>query len=140
MSDEFSRNERIKEASAFLRGTIAEGLHDPMTGAISEDDQQLLKFHGIYQQDDRDLRAERARKKLEKAFSFMIRMRVPGGVCTPAAVAGARPDRADLRQRHAPADDAAGVPVPRRHQVEPEARRSGRSTRSPSTRSRPAAT
>ena len=82
MSDEFSRNERIKEASAFLRGTLAEGVRDPMTGAISEDDQQLLKFHGMYLQDDRDLRGERTRKKMEKAFSFMIRLRLPGGVCT----------------------------------------------------------
>ena len=50
---------------------------------MSEDDQQLTKFHGIYLQDDRDLRAERGRKKMEKAFIFMARMRVPGGVLTP---------------------------------------------------------
>jgi sulfite reductase (NADPH) hemoprotein beta-component len=54
------------------------------TGAMSEDDQQLLKFHGTYQQDDRDLRADRRKHKLEKAYSFMIRIRVPGGVATPA--------------------------------------------------------
>jgi sulfite reductase (NADPH) hemoprotein beta-component len=53
------------------------------TGALSDDDQQLTKFHGIYVQDDRDLRAERGRKKMEKAFIFMARMRVPGGVLTP---------------------------------------------------------
>ena len=68
MTDELSRNEHIKEASNYLRGTIAEGLRDEITGSIVEDDQQLVKFHGIYQQDDRDLRAERTRKKLEKAF------------------------------------------------------------------------
>jgi sulfite reductase (NADPH) hemoprotein beta-component len=79
-----SKNEHIKEASRFLRGTILEGLADTSTGAISEDDTQLLKFHGTYQQDDRDLRSERRKLKLEKAFSFMIRVRVPGGVCTPA--------------------------------------------------------
>src|SRR4051812_29388003 len=80
---ELSRNERIKEASAYLRGTLAEGLTEVATGAIAEDDQQLVKFHGMYLQDDRDLRPERTRKKLEKAFSFMIRLRIPGGVCTP---------------------------------------------------------
>ena len=76
--------EIIKERSRFLRGTIADGLRDPSTGALAEDDTQLTKFHGIYQQDDRDLRPERARKKLEKAFSFMARLRIPGGVVTPA--------------------------------------------------------
>lgn len=80
---DLSRNERIKEASAFLRGTLAEGISDEITGAISEDDQQLVKFHGMYLQDDRDLRGERSRKRMEKAFAFMIRMRIPGGACTP---------------------------------------------------------
>jgi len=80
---EVSRNERIKEASRYLRGTLAEGLTQAETGAIAEDDQQLVKFHGMYLQDDRDLRPERTKKKLEKAFSFMIRLRIPGGVCTP---------------------------------------------------------
>jgi sulfite reductase (NADPH) hemoprotein beta-component len=79
-----SKNEGIKERSNRLRGTIADGLADTATGAIEEDDTQLLKFHGMYQQDDRDLRAERGRKKLEKAFSFMARVRIPGGVLTPA--------------------------------------------------------
>jgi sulfite reductase (NADPH) hemoprotein beta-component len=82
-SDKRSRNEFIKEESRFLRGTIAEGLADVATGAISEDDAQLTKFHGTYLQDDRDLRPERAKKKLEKAYSFMIRLRLPGGVATP---------------------------------------------------------
>jgi sulfite reductase (NADPH) hemoprotein beta-component len=78
-----SRNERIKEAGDYLRGTLAEGLRDEITGAIVEDDAQLVKFHGLYLQDDRDLRPERARKKMEKAFAFMIRVRIPGGVLTP---------------------------------------------------------
>ena len=78
-----SRNERIKEASAYLRGTLAEGLREEITGAIVEDDAQLVKFHGMYLQDDRDLRGERTRKKMEKAFAFMIRLRMSGGVCTP---------------------------------------------------------
>jgi len=83
MAAELSRNERIKEASEYLRGTLAEGLRDEITGAIVEDDQQLVKFHGMYLQDDRDLRAERSRKKMEKAFAFMIRVRISGGALTP---------------------------------------------------------
>ncbi len=78
-----SANEAIKANSRFLRGTIADGLTRVETGALSDDDQQLTKFHGIYLQDDRDLRAERGRKKMEKAFIFMARLRVPGGVLTP---------------------------------------------------------
>jgi sulfite reductase (NADPH) hemoprotein beta-component len=84
MTKELSRNERIKEASDYLRGSLAEGLREHVTGAIVEDDQQLVKFHGMYLQDDRDLRPERSRKKMEKAFSFMVRVRIPGGVLTPA--------------------------------------------------------
>ena len=76
-------NETIKIHSNYLRGTIKEGLADLSTGAMSEDDQQLLKFHGTYQQDDRDLRPNRRKHKLDKAYSFMIRIRVPGGVATP---------------------------------------------------------
>src|SRR5205807_5435371 len=84
MAKEPSRNERIKEASDYLRGTLAEGLREEITGAIVEDDAQLVKFHGLYLQDDRDLRPERRRKKMEAAFAFMIRVRIPGGVLTPA--------------------------------------------------------
>ncbi|MCJ2033916.1 NADPH-dependent assimilatory sulfite reductase hemoprotein subunit [Methylobacterium sp. J-068] len=76
-------NEHIKIASGYLRGTLADGLLKHATGAISEDDGQLVKFHGMYLQDDRDIRAERTKKKLEKAFSFMIRLRIAGGVVTP---------------------------------------------------------
>jgi sulfite reductase (NADPH) hemoprotein beta-component len=85
MSDNknLSAVERIKQKSDGLRGTLAEGLRDEITGAISEDDQSLVKFHGMYQQDDRDRRAERAEKKLERLFSFMIRLRLPGGFMTP---------------------------------------------------------
>src|SRR5699024_1398452 len=74
--------ERIKVESNYLRGTIAEGLVDPVTGAIAEEDTKLLKFHGSYMQDDRDLRDERRKQKLEPAFSFMIRVRVPGGTAS----------------------------------------------------------
>ena len=64
MSKEPSRNERLKEASDYLRGTLAEGLSEEITGAIVEDDAQLVKFHGMYLQDDRDLRGERSGKKM----------------------------------------------------------------------------
>jgi sulfite reductase (NADPH) hemoprotein beta-component len=77
-----SKTEHIKEKSHFLRGTIVEGLAHVETGAISEDDFQLLKFHGSYMQDDRDLRGERAKKKLDKAYMYMVRLRIPGGVVT----------------------------------------------------------
>lgn len=78
-----SKNEDLKAASEYLRGTIladlvAEG------GDVTEPSAQLLKFHGTYLQDDRDVRNERRRQKLDKAWSFMIRVRVPGGVCSPA--------------------------------------------------------
>ena len=75
--------ELIKKASRGLRGTLVESLADPLTGAIRDADTQLIKFHGSYMQDDRDLRAEREHQKLEPAYSFMIRTRLPGGVCTP---------------------------------------------------------
>lgn len=78
--DKRAKNEIIKEQSRQLRGTLAEGLQQVETGNIAEDDHQLIKFHGSYIQDDRDVRGERGKKKLEKAFSFMIRLRIPGGL------------------------------------------------------------
>ncbi|MEP6899760.1 MAG: assimilatory sulfite reductase (NADPH) hemoprotein subunit [Rhodanobacter sp.] len=84
MTTTLSDFERIKADSNYLRGTIAEGLADPVTGAISDDDNKLLKFHGSYLQDDRDLREERRRQKLEPAYAFMLRARLPSGVVTPA--------------------------------------------------------
>ncbi len=78
-----SKNEIIKSGSRALRGGIAEGLTQSWTGALAEDDTQLTKFHGIYQQDDRDLRSERGRKRMEPALSFMARLRIPAGRVTP---------------------------------------------------------
>jgi sulfite reductase (NADPH) hemoprotein beta-component len=75
--------EKIKKDSDGLRGTISESLQNEITGSISEDDQAVIKFHGMYQQDDRDRRDERAEKKLERLYSFMIRLRLPGGFLTP---------------------------------------------------------
>ena len=80
---ELSELERIKYESNYLRGTLVESLADPITGSIAYADTQLSKFHGIYQQFDRDLEKERKRQKLEPAFSFLIRVRVPGGICSP---------------------------------------------------------
>lgn len=71
--------ERIKGESNYLRGTIVEGLNNPVTGAIADADTKLLKFHGSYMQDDRDLRQERRKQKLEPLYAFMIRVRIPGG-------------------------------------------------------------
>ena len=82
MTDKRAKNEIIKENSRQLRGTLAEGLQQVETGNIAEDDAQLIKFHGTYIQDDRDVRAERGKKMLEKAYSFMIRLRIPGGLLT----------------------------------------------------------
>ena len=75
--------EVIKKASRGLRGSLVESLADPLTGAIRDSDTQLIKFHGSYMQDDRDMRAEREHQKLEPAYSFMIRTRTPGGVVSP---------------------------------------------------------
>jgi sulfite reductase (NADPH) hemoprotein beta-component len=82
--EKLSPDEALKAGSDQLRGTIAVGLSSELTGAVPGDDPKLMKFHGIYQQDDRDLRDERRRQKLEPAYQFMVRVRLPGGVCTPA--------------------------------------------------------
>ncbi|HXE67017.1 MAG TPA: NADPH-dependent assimilatory sulfite reductase hemoprotein subunit [Rhodanobacteraceae bacterium] len=76
--------ERIKRASRHLRGTLRESLAEPVTGALHADDVQLLKFHGAYQQDDRDVREARRLARLEPDYSFFLRLRLPGGVMSPA--------------------------------------------------------
>ncbi len=78
-----SSTEKIKQASDNLRGTLDESLRNEVTGNFYEDDVALVRFHGMYVQDDRDRREERANKKLERLYSFMIRLRLPGGVITP---------------------------------------------------------
>ncbi len=85
MSDKatLSPVEGIKVRSRGLRGTLEASLQNQLTGQLAADDQQLIKFHGTYQQDDRDRREERERKKLEPAYSFMVRLRLPGGDLTP---------------------------------------------------------
>ena len=76
-------NERMKDRSNFLRGTIEQDLKDDLTGGFSADNFQLIRFHGMYQQDDRDIRAERAKQKLEPLQNVMLRARLPGGIITP---------------------------------------------------------
>lgn len=80
MTEKLPEAERIKQQSNYLRGTILDGLADRATGALPEADTMLTKFHGTYQQDDRDLRDERRRQKLEPIYQFMVRLRLPGGV------------------------------------------------------------
>lgn len=77
-----SEVETIKANSNYLRGTLEDSLKAEVTGAIADDDQMIIKFHGSYMQDDRDLRAERRKQKLEPLYSFMIRARLPGGIAT----------------------------------------------------------
>ncbi|PCI62222.1 MAG: sulfite reductase subunit beta [Gammaproteobacteria bacterium] len=76
-------NERLKIESDFLRGTIADDLNDRITGGFTPDNFQLIRVHGMYQQDDRDIRAERQKQKLEPLHNVMLRARMPGGVITP---------------------------------------------------------
>ncbi len=83
MEVEANENELIKAGSNYLRGTLEQSLSDELTGALSPSDAQISKFHGFYQQDDRDLRQQRQQQYLEPQYSFMLRARLPGGVCTP---------------------------------------------------------
>ena len=76
-------NERLKRESNHLRGTIEADLQDRITGGFTADNFQLIRFHGMYQQDDRDIRNERAKQKLEPLHNVMLRARMPGGIITP---------------------------------------------------------
>ena len=78
-----AEQENVKSASNFLRGTILQSFGNRVTASVPESDNFLLKFHGTYMQDNRDLRDERARQRLEPAFDFMIRIRAAGGIVTP---------------------------------------------------------
>ncbi|UYV58270.1 assimilatory sulfite reductase (NADPH) hemoprotein subunit [Pantoea dispersa] len=75
--------ERLKKQSNYLRGTILEDLDNGLTGGFTGDNFLLIRFHGMYQQDDRDIRAERAAQKLEPRHAMMLRCRLPGGIITP---------------------------------------------------------
>ncbi len=78
-----SDNERLKRESNFLRGTIEQDLQDELTGGFNGDNFQLIRFHGMYQQDDRDIRNERTAQKLEPLHNVMLRARLPGGIINP---------------------------------------------------------
>lgn len=82
-SQKLSDNERLKEQSNFLRGTILDDLADPLTGGFKGDNFQLIRFHGMYEQDDRDVRAERLEEKLEPLKFMLLRCRLPGGIIKP---------------------------------------------------------
>src|SRR4051794_4143240 len=81
--DRLGPDETLKAHSDYLGGTIDTSLLERISGGVRFEDNKLMKFHGIYQQDDRDIRDERRRQRLEPAFTFMVRVRLPGGVCTP---------------------------------------------------------
>ena len=81
--EELSEVEKIKYDSNYLHGTLVESMANPITGAISLNDTQISKFHGFYQQSDRDIDKERKQQKLEPAYSFLIRVRMPGGIVSP---------------------------------------------------------
>ncbi len=83
MDAKVNETELIKARSDYLRGTLAQSLGDELTGALAPDDTQISKFHGFYQQDDRARRQQRRERKLEPYYQFMLRARLPGGVCTP---------------------------------------------------------
>jgi sulfite reductase (NADPH) hemoprotein beta-component len=83
MDNQLNPSEIIKANSHYLRGTLKESIADPVTGALSADDAQISKFHGFYQQDDRDQRLQRQEQFLEPYYIFMLRARLPGGICTP---------------------------------------------------------
>ena len=78
-----SDSERMKRDSNYLRGTIKEDLKNGLTGGFEGDNFLLIRFHGMYQQYDRDIRAERTEQKLEPRHAMMLRCRLPGGVITP---------------------------------------------------------
>ncbi len=82
--DQLGPDETLKAGSDYLRGTIEQSLVDDVTASVAAGDAKLMKFFGLYQQDDRDVRDERRRQKLEPAYSFMARVRLPGGVCSPS--------------------------------------------------------
>lgn len=83
MSEKLSDNERLKTESNYLHGTIAKDLNEQLTGGFGGDNFQLIRFHGMYEQDDRDIRAERLSQKLEPNKNVMLRCRLPGGIISP---------------------------------------------------------
>lgn len=106
-NDEFSDNERLKQQSQLLRGTIKEDLHNELTGGFLGDNFQLIRFHGMYQQDDRDIRQERAAQMLEPLHTVMLRVRLPGGIISPQQWLGLTSLRRSIRFTAASASPTA---------------------------------
>lgn len=118
--DSHSDVEHIKYESRYLRANLKESLLDPITGGLPTADERVLKFHGSYMQDDRDLRNERTKQKLEPAYQFMVRVCAPGRCRHAETMAGHGRTGAQVRQRFASADDPSGVPDARHFEVESE--------------------
>ena len=91
MTGKPSDNERLKDQSDYLHGTISHDLTDGITGSFKGDNFQLIRFHGMYEQDDRDIRNERGAQKLEPLKSMMLRCRLPGGIIQPKQWLGSPP-------------------------------------------------
>ena len=83
VSGTLADNERLKDDSNYLRGTIAEDLDDTLSAGFRGDNFQLIRFHGMYAQDDRDIRPGLVERKLEPRKNVMLRCRLPGGIMTP---------------------------------------------------------
>ena len=117
-----------KVEGRFLRGTLAEEVADPAVEHLSESNKSLIKFHGSYQQEDRDARKNRAKAGVGKAYMFMIRLKLPGGKLTADQYLAMDDICGEVRQRHAARHHAAELPVPRRAEAEPEGHDRRRST------------
>ena len=114
-----SKVEAIKLASEYLKTFLAEEVGNG-SSHISEDAATVLKFHGSYQQDDRDVRTQHKKEGKEKAYQFMVRVRIVGGRLTADAIPGLRPPGPDDRQRHPSDHDPPGIPAPRRPEGRPQ--------------------
>lgn len=112
--------ERIKKESDYLRGTLKESMLEPLSAGISDDDNRLMKHHGSYLQDDRDLRNERQKQKLEPAYQFMLRVRMPGGVATPEQWLVMDEPCPEIRKRNIEADNSGNIPNARHFKMEHE--------------------
>ncbi len=121
MDSKLHPNEAIKRNSRFLRGSLKDSIADSVTGALSPDDAQISKFHGFYEQDDRDRRAERQERFLEPYYSFMLRARLPGGVCSAEQWLAIDSVARELGNGSIRLTTPPDLPVPRHSEAPPEA-------------------
>ena len=115
-----SRNEGLKTADPLLAGSIAQTLTDPAADHFNEDDYEFLKFHGVYQQDDRDQR------KMAKHYMLMVRTKFPGGVLSAEQYLACDELASHVREQHPADHDAAGFSISWHPQIESAADRSKR--------------